>query len=219
MSKTNDEKVNELFLNNMKLVPFVYKKNKKKFPLTPSIDANDLIQEGYISLFNACKNYDETKGKFSTYAYFCIYGGMRNFCDDRNIIHIPNYKLMDFFNYIKDENSYNEEFENIKALLDITQIADIYEIDDIYENQVQYEVFTEEYYNSASFIDVWDIAKHILSEREFNIVYDYIIEEDNTLESLGKKYKLSISRIRQIVRKSLYKLSKNSKLKSYLNYL
>lgn len=219
MSKTNDEKVNELFLNNMKLVPFVYENNKKKFTFTPSIDANDLIQEGYISLFNACKNYDENKGKFSTYAYFCIYGGMRRFYDDKNIIHIPNYKLMDFFNYIKDENSYNEEFESIKALLDITQIADIYEIDDIYENQVQYEVFTEEYYNSTSFTDVWDIAKHILSERDFNIVYDYIIEGDNTLKSLGKKYKLSFERISQIVRKSLHKLSKNPKLKSYLNYL
>lgn len=36
-------------------------------------DSNDLIQEGFIGLFNAIKNYDESKNAcFATFAHICI---------------------------------------------------------------------------------------------------------------------------------------------------
>ena len=41
-------------------------------------NTDDLICAGYEGLFKAAKAYDETKGKFSTYAKMCIANAMRD---------------------------------------------------------------------------------------------------------------------------------------------
>lgn len=60
----------ELFNENDKMISFVIKKmnlQKRK-----DLDFDDLISYGYEGLQYASKNYDESKGKFSTFAYICI---------------------------------------------------------------------------------------------------------------------------------------------------
>lgn len=55
----------------MKLVIWVCQKFSK--PWDPSIDVEDIIQEGYVGLWKACLTFDESKGyKFATYAVACI---------------------------------------------------------------------------------------------------------------------------------------------------
>lgn len=57
----------ELFIENQALVPFTLSQ------LLQLHKDQDLLQEGYIGLWNACLTFDESKGcKFSTYATYCI---------------------------------------------------------------------------------------------------------------------------------------------------
>lgn len=57
----------ELYFKNEKLVYHVL---HKKFPMSRYDD--DFQQIGRLGLWKACLSYDETKGKFSTYAVPCI---------------------------------------------------------------------------------------------------------------------------------------------------
>ena len=70
---------NKLFEENMKLVPFTANKYFKAFININKEFKEDLFQEGYIYLLKAANTYDERKGKFSTIAIKCIYGGMYNY--------------------------------------------------------------------------------------------------------------------------------------------
>lgn len=56
----------------------------------PSIDFEDLVQEAYIGLWNACTKFDETKGfEFSTYAVPYIRGTILRFLRDTESISTP----------------------------------------------------------------------------------------------------------------------------------
>ena len=221
MSKTNDEKVNELFLNNMRLVPYEvllqYKKYKSKLR-TRNVD--DLLQEGYIGLLRACNKYDSTRGTaFSTFAWSYIYGHMLRFCNQDKLIHIPIYKLKEIKDYyIKTTNELDyimdDELEVIKNMNEIIDITEVIEDDALIYNQ-----FNIEFYDKYNFNDVFDITKDILSDREYNIVTEYVLDDDSTLESIGKKYGLTKERIRQIIARSFFKLRQNDKFKEYYEEL
>lgn len=66
---------NKLFNDNQKLVPHVFN-TYFKHKLRPHMLNNhedDFIQEGYLALWDACKNYNPEKGaEFSTYACVCV---------------------------------------------------------------------------------------------------------------------------------------------------
>ena len=217
MSKTNDEKVNELFLNNMRLVPYIYIKYKSKLR-TRNVD--DLLQEGYIGLLRACNKYDSTRGTaFSTFAWSYIYGHMLRFCNQDKLIHIPIYKLKEIKDYyIKTTNELDyimdDELEVIKNMNEIIDITEVIEDDALIYNQ-----FDIEFYDKYNFNDVFDITKDILSDREYNIVTEYVLDDDSTLESIGKKYGLTKERIRQIIARSFFKLRQNDKFKEYYEEL
>lgn len=69
---------NQLFEENIKLVPYAYSKLIRK-SLTIKNNKEDIMQEGYLGLLYACKNFDENKGNFSTYATKYIVGTMKKF--------------------------------------------------------------------------------------------------------------------------------------------
>ena len=79
--------------------------------------------------------------------------------------------------------------------------------------------FDIEFYDKYNFNDVFDITKDILSDREYNIVTEYVLDDDSTLESIGKKYGLTKERIRQIIARSFFKLRQNDKFKEYYEEL
>lgn len=69
------------FNEHTKLVYWVFEKYFKEYRYIKE----DLCQEGFISLFNACKKYKaETNFKFSTYATRCIKNGMLKFINKEN---------------------------------------------------------------------------------------------------------------------------------------
>ena len=216
MSKTTSSDIEKLCLDNMRLVPYIYKKYKSKLR-TRNVD--DLLQEGYIGLLRACTNYDSTRGTaFSTFAWSYIYGHMLRFCNQDKLIHIPIYKLEEIHNYIRTNNDefIIDEFELIRNMNEIIDITEVIEIED---DNLRYNQFDMEFYDKYNFNDVFDITKDILSDREYNIVTEYVLDDDSTLESIGKKYGLTKERIRQIIARSFFKLRQNDKFKKYYEEL
>lgn len=216
MSKTPSSDIEKLCLDNMGLVPYIYKKYKSKLR-TRNVD--DLLQEGYIGLLKACTKYDSTRGTaFSTFAWSYIYGHMLRFCNQDKLIHIPIYKLEEINNYIRNNNDefIIDEFELIRNMNEIIDITEVIEIED---DNLRYNQFDMEFYDKYNFNDVFDITKNILSDREYNIVTEYVLDDDSTLESIGKKYGLTKERIRQIIARSFFKLRQNNKFKEYYEEL
>ena len=165
-------------------------------------------------------NYDSTRGTaFSTFAWSYIYGHMLRFCNQDKLIHIPIYKLKEIKDYyIKTTNELDyimdDELELIKNMNEIIDITEVIEDDELIYNQ-----FDIEFYDKYNFNDVFDITKDILSDREYNIVTEYVLDDDSTLESIGKKYGLTRERIRQIIARSFFKLRQNDKFKEYYEEL
>ncbi len=51
----------------------------REFAVESRDDVEDLLQEGYISIINAVKGHESTKGKFSSYSYSCVRNRMISF--------------------------------------------------------------------------------------------------------------------------------------------
>lgn len=81
----SESEIHKLILENMSLVPFVL----KKYINVPIDMYEDLLQEGYLTLTKVARSFDESKGKFSTYAVVSILGAMRLYIRDNNQIRLP----------------------------------------------------------------------------------------------------------------------------------
>ena len=69
----------QLFTDNKKLVYEVWHKNIESIESAHKLQ-EDVLQVGFLALWKACQNYDESRGvKFVTYAYKSILQNMRNF--------------------------------------------------------------------------------------------------------------------------------------------
>lgn len=77
----------ELFQRNIRLVPYVM--SKYNISKDPAITYEDMVQECYLSLWKACLRYDESKGKFSTYAILTIEGYLLTYLRDSGSIKLP----------------------------------------------------------------------------------------------------------------------------------
>lgn len=84
----DQEAVNLMILHNLKLSVYI----AKRFHSTsPSIDFDDLIQEGNLGIMRAIETFDESKGtKFSTYAYQWIRQRIERYLSNNDkIIRLP----------------------------------------------------------------------------------------------------------------------------------
>lgn len=75
-------KLNELIKENSKLIYSIVNK------YNGYIDKEDLYQVGAIGLINAYKNFNEEKGKFSSYAYIYIVGEIKKYLRENRTIKI-----------------------------------------------------------------------------------------------------------------------------------
>ncbi|MBE6570668.1 MAG: sigma-70 family RNA polymerase sigma factor [Ruminococcaceae bacterium] len=107
-------------------------------------ERDDLIQEGYIALYNAALTYDSAKAQFSTYATVCIKRRMINWIEKNVTPSLSSLPLSEL-----DDNELSR----------IGMIQENFEDDFIIKNEIR---------------ELFDKAKVILSDTEYKVFSLYI---------------------------------------------
>jgi len=208
----------------------------------------DLIQEGNLGLITAVDKYDYKRGfKFSTYATWWIRQAVtRAIADKSRTIRVPVHMVENINKYIRTQRKLLQKIgrepdsSEIANLLDITpdRVREIRKIaqgtisldtpigegEDAHIGDFVEDSEVETPQDAATFAMLQNNLKSVLNtlkDRERKIIelrYGLHDGFPRTLEEVGREFKLTRERIRQIEAKALCKLrsTKNASLKDYL---
>lgn len=234
---SNDIDLEKLFKDNVKLVGFVITKYFRRIIENGIREREDLLQEGYIGLWRACKRFDPDRGvEFSTFAVSHIRGSIQRNLRDNNFVKtsrtIQNNRIK--INKFKDRytkyNGHTPSNEEIIEALGIKE-KDIVDADRSFSKyfisldkeklnkEDSKEITSHEICRDDNdFYGVSEInilKKNILTKKE-NKIMDLLIAgyKQNEIAKIMNTSQVQISRINTKAKNKLKKAIKRKVLKS-----
>lgn len=198
-----DEGKKKIVQENINLVKKVASKIYYRLGDT-GIEFDDLFQVGVIGLIKALDNYDEDKGKFSTYAYIRIRGEILDFLRQQDIF--PNTER-DYITVEKAEPDTTEFYSNTGMILSLDKV--ISQEDDsisLIDTLISKSKTPEEEYELKEQIEkISFIIDKYLDETEKKVI-NYLFFEEKEPKEIQSMLGISLGRISQIKTKALEKI-------------
>lgn len=197
-------------------------------------DIEDMVQEGYIGVMIAEKNYDPKNGaSFLTYASKYIKSRMYEYWfKNFNVLKLDNNKInkkiiTKIYSYKLVDDDNNIDFERVKIVsekynIPIEKILDVINYINAPKSLIQHsengeefyitdleindtDTFTEELDKYQKYDKLFSTMRELLGELEYEIIFGKWFM-DYTYKQLGEKFNFSGSRIEQIEKNAIKKL-------------